>query len=60
LSLFADDPSAPFSIHSFVKHGSEACGKHPGEWFGPSAAARCIKYASVSSPPFQLTFADHQ
>jgi len=43
LSLFADDPSAPFSIHRFVKHGSEACGKHPGEWFGPSAAARCIK-----------------
>ncbi|KEQ69484.1 hypothetical protein M436DRAFT_13319, partial [Aureobasidium namibiae CBS 147.97] len=43
LSLFADDPSASFSIHRFVKHGSEACGKHPGEWFGPSAAARCIK-----------------
>jgi len=49
LSLFADDPSAPFSIHGFVKHGSEACGKHPGEWFGPSAAARCIKYASILS-----------
>ncbi|KAI4719206.1 hypothetical protein E4T48_04495 [Aureobasidium sp. EXF-10727] len=43
LSLFADDPSAPFSIHRFVEHGSKACGKHPGEWFGPSAAARCIK-----------------
>jgi cysteine protease ATG4 len=52
LSLFADDPSAPFSIHRFVKHGSDACGKHPGEWFDPSAAARCIKYAHL--PSFQL------
>ena len=57
LSLFADDPSAPFSIHGFVKHGSEACGKHPGEWFGPSAAARCIKCASISF--FRFTFTDH-
>ena len=57
LSLFADDPSAPFSIHRFVKHGSEACGKHPGEWFGPSAAARCIKYVLVLS--CHLTFTDH-
>lgn len=43
LSLFADDPAAPFSIHRFVEHGAAACGKHPGEWFGPSAAARCIQ-----------------
>ena len=43
LSQFADDPRAPFSIHKFVKHGEEACGKKPGEWFGPSAAARCIQ-----------------
>lgn len=43
LSLFADDPSAPFSIHRFVEHGASACGKHPGEWFGPSATARCIQ-----------------
>lgn len=43
LSLFADDPSAPFSIHRFVEHGATACGKHPGEWFGPSATARCIQ-----------------
>ncbi|WEW60363.1 Cysteine protease atg4 [Emydomyces testavorans] len=42
LSLFADDPQAPFSIHRFVEHGASACGKHPGEWFGPSATARCI------------------
>ena len=43
LALFADDPKAPFSIHRFVEHGASACGKHPGEWFGPSATARCIQ-----------------
>lgn len=43
LSLFADDPRAPFSIHNFVDHGARACGKYPGEWFGPSATARCIR-----------------
>lgn len=43
LSLFADSPGAPFSIHRFVEHGAEACDKHPGEWFGPSATARCIQ-----------------
>jgi cysteine protease ATG4 len=25
-----------------------ACGKHPGEWFGPSATARCIQYKNFS------------
>ncbi|KAF2730267.1 putative cysteine protease ATG4 [Polyplosphaeria fusca] len=43
LSLFADDPQAPFSIHRFVEHGAAVCGKYPGEWFGPSATARCIQ-----------------
>lgn len=46
LSLFADDPSAPFSIHKFVQYGATACGKYPGEWFGPSATARCIQCVS--------------
>lgn len=46
ISLFADDPRAPFSVHRFVEHGAAACGKHPGEWFGPSAAARCIQALS--------------
>nr|POF15279.1 putative cysteine protease atg4 [Quercus suber] len=32
LALFADDPQAPFSVHKFVDHGAQACGKHPGEW----------------------------
>ncbi|MCJ1394960.1 Cysteine protease atg4 [Xylographa bjoerkii] len=46
LALFADDPKAPFSIHKFVEHGAAACDKHPGEWFGPSATARCIQALS--------------
>lgn len=43
LSLFADDPRAPYSLQNFVSHGAVACGKYPGEWFGPSATARCIQ-----------------
>ncbi|KAK0713861.1 hypothetical protein B0T26DRAFT_742360 [Lasiosphaeria miniovina] len=46
LALFADDPRAPYSLHNFVKHGAVACGKHPGEWFGPSATSRCIQALS--------------
>ncbi|KAL2009268.1 hypothetical protein VTN00DRAFT_7462 [Thermoascus crustaceus] len=46
LSLFADHPEAPFSIHRFVKYGASSCGKYPGEWFGPSATARCIQALS--------------
>ena len=46
LALFADDPKAQFSIHRFVKHGAAACDKHPGEWFGPSATARCIQFVT--------------
>jgi cysteine protease ATG4 len=43
IRLFADDPRAPFSLHKFVEKGASVCGKFPGEWFGPSATARCIK-----------------
>lgn len=43
LMLFADHPEAPFSLHKFVEYGAMACGKYPGEWFGPSATARCIQ-----------------
>ncbi|EAQ92229.1 hypothetical protein CHGG_00464 [Chaetomium globosum CBS 148.51] len=43
VALFADDARAPYSLQNFVKHGAIACGKHPGEWFGPSATARCIQ-----------------
>lgn len=50
LSLFADDAKAPFSLQRFVEHGALACGKHPGEWFGPSATARCIQALSEQYP----------
>ncbi|KAM3422064.1 Cysteine protease [Cercospora zeina] len=43
LSLFADTPESPFSIHKFVEHGAQACGTYPGEWFGPNATARCLR-----------------
>ena len=43
LRLFADDSKAPFSIHNFVQHGAAACGTYPGQWFGPSATAKCIQ-----------------
>ncbi|KAI0475105.1 cysteine protease ATG4 [Xylariaceae sp. FL0804] len=51
LKLFADDPRAPYSIHSFVRHGASACGKYPGEWFGPSATARCIQALTNATEP---------
>ena len=51
LKLFADTPEAPFSIHKFVEHGAQACGKHPGEWFGPSATARSLQYVDPPWPP---------
>jgi cysteine protease ATG4 len=47
LAMFADHPEAPFSIHRFVQCGAESCGKYPGEWFGPSATARCIQFVPL-------------
>ncbi|OQN98892.1 hypothetical protein B0A48_15238 [Cryoendolithus antarcticus] len=54
LALFADAPEAPFSIHKYVEHGAQACGKHPGEWFGPSATARCIQALVAKNPSLNL------
>ncbi|KAK2612231.1 Cysteine protease atg4 [Conoideocrella luteorostrata] len=51
IALFADDRRAPYSIHNFVRHGEESCGKYPGEWFGPSATARCIQELVNSREP---------
>ncbi|KAI2634529.1 cysteine protease atg4 [Xylaria nigripes] len=51
LALFADDTRAPYSIHNFVRHGASACGKYPGEWFGPSATARCIQALTNANEP---------
>ncbi|RDA90093.1 hypothetical protein CP533_4693 [Ophiocordyceps camponoti-saundersi (nom. inval.)] len=52
ISLFADDPRAPYSIHNFVSHGATACGKYPGQWFGPSATARCIQALVNKNDPY--------
>ncbi|OJJ48063.1 hypothetical protein ASPZODRAFT_129983 [Penicilliopsis zonata CBS 506.65] len=56
LSLFADHPDARFSIHRFVRHGAEYCQKYPGEWFGPSATAKCIEALSkkLDSPALNV------
>ncbi|KAJ5162459.1 hypothetical protein N7492_007851 [Penicillium capsulatum] len=51
LAMFADHPNAPLSIHRFVQHGADSCGKYPGEWFGPSATARCIQLLLAESQP---------
>lgn len=51
LELFCDEPTAPFSIHSFVDLGTSK-GKLPGEWFGPSTVASCIK--SLSGPQINV------
>ncbi|KAK9448495.1 putative cysteine protease atg4 [Limtongia smithiae] len=50
LRLFADDPRAPFSIHNYVAHGSKSFGIAPGNWFGPSAAAKCTRILVDQSP----------
>ncbi|KAF4121582.1 cysteine protease ATG4 [Geosmithia morbida] len=57
IRLFADDPRAPYSIHNFVRHGAEACGKYPGEWFGPSATARCIQALANPNEPYLKVYA---
>jgi cysteine protease ATG4 len=44
VQLFADVPEAQFSIHNFVSSAARYCGKKPGEWFGPSNAAKSIQH----------------
>lgn len=43
VKLFNDDPSSPLSVFKFVDFAKLNCGKKPGEWFGPSDAAKSIK-----------------
>lgn len=43
VSRFADVPEASFSIHNYVLYAAKYCGKRPGEWFGPSNAAKSIQ-----------------
>ena len=44
LSMFADEPAAPYSIHNIAKYGM-LYDKMPGDWFGPSNIAHVLKYA---------------
>ena len=53
LSLFADDPEAPFSIHKFVDQGEQR-DIRSGQWFGPTATAQCIQSVTHSSYRFYL------
>ena len=44
VALFADEYTAPFSIHNFIQVALELpLQVKPGEWFGPSAALLSIK-----------------
>ncbi|CAG0921459.1 unnamed protein product [Notodromas monacha] len=43
LSTFADEPSAPFSIHQFALTGAQDGGKSVGEWYGPNTVAHVVK-----------------
>lgn len=54
IRLFADDPKAPYSIHKFIAHGAQACGKPAGQWFGPNAASLCIEALTIESKESDL------
>ena len=47
--LFADDTSAPFSIHKIVEIGQETIRCKPGDWFGPGSTAHLFKQAIHSA-----------
>ncbi|KAA8894136.1 hypothetical protein FN846DRAFT_443007 [Sphaerosporella brunnea] len=53
LSLFADTPSAPYSIHNFVSQG-ESRDIRSGQWFGPTPTAQCIKALVDAHPTSSL------
>lgn len=40
---FADIAEANYSIQNYVLYAAKYCGKRPGEWFGPSNAAKSIQ-----------------
>ena len=43
ISWFEDNDTAPFSLHQFVKKGTEFSNMMPGQWFGPAATSTSIK-----------------
>lgn len=54
LALFADEPSAPFSIHQFVTMGKTLCDINPGQWFGPTTSCSCVARLSDQNPDVPL------
>ncbi len=45
ISLFADDPVSPYSIHRLVQLG-DYYGKKPGQWYGPVLASHLARNAN--------------
>ncbi|GAV29479.1 hypothetical protein PMKS-002980 [Pichia membranifaciens] len=47
---FADVSEAAYSIQNYVLYAAKYCGKRPGEWFGPSNAAKSIQKLCEEKP----------
>ena len=58
IRLFADDSSAPFSIHKIVEIGQDTIKCKPGDWFGPGSTAHLLKQA-LHSAQFTLQNRSH-
>lgn len=57
ISLFADQPNHPLSIHSFARLGSLNLGIPVGQWLGPTSCAQAAT-ALMTSPRNSLHFPD--
>jgi cysteine protease ATG4 len=50
IKMFADDPSAPFSIHNIARTGQERFNLPIGQWFSPTAVSDVMAYLAQVSP----------
>ena len=41
--LFADQQTAPLSIHKIVEMGQQTINAKPGDWFGPGSTAHLLR-----------------
>jgi len=53
--LFADQQTAPLSIHKIVEMGGQTINAKPGDWFGPGSTAHLLRQAL----DLALVSADH-
>jgi len=53
--LFADQQTAPLSIHKIVEMGQQTINAKPGDWFGPGSTAHLLRQAL----DLALVTADH-